>query len=70
MTKYTKILVTNNNNAGPGSLRNAINKATSFTKIIIRPLPHNHITLTTGEIEITSNIKIDFPQKHVLFNCF
>ncbi len=49
------IQVTNCNNSGPGSLRQAVYQAVSGDTIDLRGLACSRITLTTGAIEIPQN---------------
>lgn len=72
MSKETIFLVTNNLDAGPGSLRDAINQANASLSprslVIIKPLKPNKITLNS-EIIISSNIKIVDETESDPFSC-
>ena len=54
--------VTNTNDSGPGSLRQAITNAANGAVIKFSPkLDGDTITLTSGELDISKNITIEGP---------
>lgn len=54
----TVFTVTNTNDSGPGSLRQAVLDAHDFDEIIFNLPPHSTITLTSGEIAISVALTI------------
>src|SRR5262249_27902286 len=62
-------LVTNRNDSGAGSLRAPITAANSnpaAARIVFAPTAHGTITLTSGQLSITDDLKIDGPGAHAL----
>ena len=55
------LTVTNTNDSGPGSLRAEIAAAKTNTTIVFDPSVEGTITLTSGELDITSNLTIQGP---------
>ena len=63
------VTVTNTNDSGAGSLRNAISSATSGEIIKFARSAYGTITLSSGPLEIAANVTIDGPgANHVTIN--